>query len=63
MVGLLFYLFIFEKRYHASQSSLEISYIAEDGLKLLIFLPPPPKCYDYRSISVYVVLGSKPQAW
>ena len=23
-------------------------YVAEDGLKLLILLPPSPECWDYR---------------
>lgn len=39
------------------------SNIAEDGLELLILLPPTPKCWDSKcssSCSVYAVLGIEP---
>ena len=37
--------------------------VAEDDLELLILLPLPPRCWDYRPAPrhlVYVVLGTKP---
>jgi hypothetical protein len=26
-------------------------YVSEAGLKLVIFLPPPPECWDYKHVS------------
>lgn len=31
-----------------SQTSLELTYIVEDDLDLLVFLPPPPKFQGYK---------------
>lgn len=39
-------------------------YVVEEELELLILLPPPPKCRDYRYAPLYllyVVLGIKPR--
>lgn len=38
------------------------SYVAEDDFEILIFLPPPLKCWDYRCIHqmAYGVLGMEP---
>ena len=33
---------LFEAQFHVSQTVHELTYVVEDDLELLIFLPPPP---------------------
>ena len=45
-----FFFCLFETGSHyAVQAGLELTFVAQAGLKLaLILLPQPPKCWDYR---------------
>lgn len=42
---------------HESQIGVKI--VAEDGLELVIVLPPLFECWDYRHVMSYAVLGLK----
>lgn len=43
-----FYFVLFFKPVSCIPVGLEHCYVVEDNLILLIFLPPPPECWDYR---------------
>jgi hypothetical protein len=52
----------FRNRVSRSPGWLLICYVAKDVLKLLIFLPPPPMCWNYWHMPwypVYEILGTE----
>lgn len=67
-VNIYHFFFIFSFSYFFSETKSYITYtlcVARVTLDLLIFLPPPPRCCDYRYTpfsQCYVVLRIKPRA-
>lgn len=61
---LLFFLFFSHPSLPAFEAGLKLS-LGKDDTELLIFLYPPPKCWDdscIPSCQVYVLLGIEPKA-
>lgn len=64
MFGMQINKIIFKKSYMA-QIGLNSLYVLKNDLELLIFLPLPSKCWDYKLVPphlVYMVLRIEPRA-